>query len=129
MTFLFCSGWNVFHGARTDDVQEAAKTLRKGLGPDQTLVGVGYSMGAIIVANYAARSGKDCYLDAAIAISGGLDMRPQEFFYRARRLWQPFLAQTLREQFVIGKYGERYRERLSKSQMLQFMRATDVTVS
>ena len=46
-------GWNVFHGARTGDVDVAARALRGGLasladargGPRQVLAGVGYSMG------------------------------------------------------------------------------------
>jgi predicted alpha/beta-fold hydrolase len=38
------------------------------------------------------------------------------------------LAVTLREQFVIGKLGERYRQRLTKMQMLSMMRATDISV-
>jgi predicted alpha/beta-fold hydrolase len=93
------------------------------------LAGVGYSMGAIVLSNYVARSGSDCALDAAIALSGGLDMRVQAFFERAQRLWQPMLAKTLRDVFVVGKFGERYRERLTKQQMLEMMRATHISVS
>jgi hypothetical protein len=66
----------------------------------------------IIMGNYVARSGADCALDAAVAISGGLDMRYETDFYRAQRLWQPLLTETLRNDFVIGKWGERVRERL-----------------
>ena len=75
-------GWNVFHGARTGDVDIAARSVRRGLESlskaknqqqrkqRQVLVGVGYSMGAIILSNYVARSGEHCALDAAMAISG-----------------------------------------------------------
>ena len=121
-------GWNLFNGARTVDVDSTAKVLRKALGPDQSLIAAGYSMGAIILSNYVARAGKDCPLHGAITVSGGLDMRPQQFFHRARRLWQPFLTITLREQFVVGKMGERYRTRIPRKEMLKLMRATDVTV-
>lgn len=121
-------GWNVFHGARVEDADHAARALRKALGPHQILAGVGYSMGAIVLSNYVARSGKDCALDAAMAISGGLDMRHQNFYERAQRLWQPMLAKELRDVFVVGKFGERYRERLTKEQMLELMRATHITV-
>ena len=121
-------GWNVFHGARTSDIAVTAKALRVALGRNQTLVGAGYSMGAIILANYVARSGSECALDAAIAVSGVLDSRFQYFNERAKRLWQPMLAITLREQFIIGKLGERYRKRLNRHQMLELMRATHITV-
>lgn len=122
-------GWNVFHGARVDDADNAAKALRKTLGKNQILAGVGYSMGAIVLGNYVAQSGQDCALDAAMAISGGLDMRHQNFNERAQRLWQPMLAKELRDVFVVGKFGERYRHRLTKEQMLEMMRATHISVS
>ena len=121
-------GWNVFHGARVEDADIAAKTLRKALGPDQILAGVGYSMGGVVIGNYVARSGTDCALDAAMAISGGLDMRNQYYYERAKRLWQPMLAKELRDVFVVGKFGERYRQRLTQEQMLELMRATHISV-
>jgi len=120
--------WNVFHGARVEDADIAAKALRKALGPNQILAGVGYSMGAVVIGNYVARSGKDCAFDAAMAISGGLDMRNQYYYRRAQRLWQPMLAKELRDVFVVGKFGERYRQRLTKEQMLEMMRATHISV-
>lgn len=120
-------GWNVFHGARVEDADIAAKVLRKALGPNQILAGVGYSMGAVVISNYVARSGKDCALDAAMAISGGLDMRYQINNERAKRLWQPMLAKELRTVFVVGKFGERYRQRLTKEQMLELMRAAHIS--
>jgi predicted alpha/beta-fold hydrolase len=84
-------------------------------------------MGAIILGNLVARAGSDCAFDAAIAISGGLDMRQQINFYRAQRLWQPMLTTELRDTFVLGKWGERVRYRLTKGQMKQLMRATHIT--
>lgn len=120
-------GWNLFHGARWTDAHEAAQALRAGLAPQQRLAGVGFSMGAIVLANYAARSGADCALDAAVCISGGLDMRYETYFYRAQRLWQPILTQELREKFVIGKWGERVRERLTKDEMKSMLRAYHIT--
>jgi len=119
--------FDVFHGARIDDVSEAAKALRRTLKGDQTLAGVGFSMGAIILTNYVARSGPDCALDVGMAISGGLDMRYQLYHHRAKRLWEPMLALTLRDQFIIGKLGDRYSARLTRQQMLELMRATDVS--
>jgi predicted alpha/beta-fold hydrolase len=119
-------GWNVFHGARWTDVHETSLVLRNALGPDQLLVGVGYSMGGIILSNYVARSGTECALDAAVAISGGLDMRVEAQPNRAHRLWQPIVAVELRDTFVVGKWGERVRSRLSKTQMKALMRATNI---
>lgn len=84
-------------------------------------------MGAIILSNMVARTGKECALDAAIAISGGLDMRAQIDYHRAQRLWQPMLCQELRDAFVLGKWGKRVQKRLNKEQMKQLMRATHVT--
>lgn len=119
----------MFHGARVEDAHYAATALRKAVVPNQILAGVGYSMGAIVLSNYVARSGSDCALDAAIALSGGLDMRLQYYYERAKRLWQPMLAKELRDAFVVGKFGERYRHRLTKQQMLEMMRATHISVS
>ncbi len=48
----------------------AAEAVSKAKGPEQLLAGVGYSMGAIVLGNYVARSGPGCHLDAAMAISG-----------------------------------------------------------
>jgi predicted alpha/beta-fold hydrolase len=119
-------GWNVFHGARWTDVHTAAKVLQTALAPNQLLVGVGYSMGGIILSNYVARSGTECGLHAAVAISGGLDMRVEAEPNRANRLWQPIVAVELRDTFVVGKWGERVRSRLSKTQMKALMRATNI---
>jgi len=84
-------------------------------------------MGGIILANMVARTGHHCALDAAVSISGGLDMREELQAYRAMRLWQPLLTEELRQNFVIGKWGERVRQRLTKEQMKALMRATHVT--
>ncbi len=135
-------GWNVFHGARTSDAHEAALALQRTLQQissssstssttstkNTMLAGVGYSMGAIILSNYVARYGKDCPLQAAVAISGGLDMRQVITFYRAQRLWQPMITTTLRHNFVVDKWGERVRARLTRDQLIHMLRSTHITV-
>jgi predicted alpha/beta-fold hydrolase len=130
------SGWNVFHGARTGDVDIAARALRRGLTllaetqrrpRRQVLIGVGYSMGAIILSNYVARSGKHCSLDAAIAVSGGLDMRQNLNFRRSMRLWQPMLTFGLRDDILIGKYARFYKHKLTRDQFLSMLRTTSVS--
>jgi len=122
-------GWNVFHGARTSDVHVASGLLRKTLSKDQNqmLAGVGFSMGAIVLANYVARSGTDCNLDAAMAVSGGLDMREQINFFRSQRLWQPMLAKELRDTFIVGKFDARYRHRLTEEDYLELMRSAHIS--
>jgi predicted alpha/beta-fold hydrolase len=135
-------GWNLFHGARTTDVHVAATAIRSALDelhgqqhqhsqetsdPPPTLVGVGYSMGGIIMANYVSRAGPDCPLNVAVSVSGGLDMRYEANFTRAQRLWQPILTQELRNTFVVGKWGERVRQRLTPSEMKHMLRAYHIT--
>lgn len=85
-------------------------------------------MGGIILNNYVASYGDACVLDGAIGLSGGLDMRFQERFFRAQRLWQPILAETLRSDFLLGKFGKRAYERLSEEEWQRMMRATHITV-
>ena len=101
--------------------------MSKAKGPHQLLAGVGYSMGAIIISNYVARSGSGCHLDAAMAISGGLDMREMLKTKRSMRLWQPILAQTLRDEFIVTKFDDHFRVRLSKEDHLKLMRASSVS--
>eukprot|EP00984_Skeletonema_dohrnii_P019263 scaffold9179_cov124-Skeletonema_dohrnii-CCMP3373.AAC.1 len=130
------SGWNVFHGARTGDADIAARALKKGLTSlaesqsrprRQVLVGVGYSMGAIVLSNYVARSGEHCSLDAAIAVSGGLDMRQNLNFHRSMRLWQPILTFNLRDDMLIAKYARFYKQKLTRGQFLRMLRTTSVS--
>ena len=120
-------GWNVFHGARIIDIDSAAKSISKVKGKNQILAGVGYSMGAIVLSNYVARSGANCHLDAAMAVSGGLDMREMLNFKRGKRLWQPMLAQTLRDDFIVTKFDHLFRRRLSAEEHLKLMRSTSVS--
>jgi predicted alpha/beta-fold hydrolase len=117
-------GMDFFHGARWEDAHQAALRLRQAVVPGQMLAGVGYSMGAIILSNMVARTGSECALDAAVAMSGGLDIRKEIDYHRAQRLWHPLLAPMLRDTFVVGKWGERVRQRLTKEQMKALMRAT-----
>jgi alpha-beta hydrolase superfamily lysophospholipase len=103
--------------------------LRHAVSEDQIIVAVGYSMGAIILNNYVSSYGSEVPLDGAIAISGGLDMRYQEDFARAQRLWQPMLTETARDDFFLGKWGHRVKARLSESNFLKLMRSKHITVS
>uniref|UniRef100_A0A7S2MD80 AB hydrolase-1 domain-containing protein n=1 Tax=Helicotheca tamesis TaxID=374047 RepID=A0A7S2MD80_9STRA len=109
-------GDNLLHFARITDVHVAAGALRRAKSPDQTLAGVGYSMGAITVANYLAKMGQESNLDAAVAISGALDTRQQPRYKRSRDFWQPMLAKTLRDT-LITKFYSQLSTRLSLSEI------------
>ena len=79
------------------------------------------------VSNYVARSGEHCALDAAIAISGGLDMRQMLNFRRSMRLWQPMLTFGLREDILLGKFARHIKRRLSAEQFLALLRTTHIS--
>jgi predicted alpha/beta-fold hydrolase len=119
-------GPNIFHGARLTDAHEAALALRRVLGPEQILVGIGYSMGAIVLNNYVATYGTDCALDAAFSISGAMDCREQITNLRLQRLWQPMIAKYMKESQYLVKWFERLRRRLSPQQLVAMMRSTSV---
>jgi len=104
------------HFTRTSDVHTAATTLRKAIGPHVTLGGVGYSMGAITLANYVAYQGNDCPLDAAVSLSGALDTRQQYFYRRSRNFWQSFLSKTLKDT-MLEKFSQQLYSRLSREEI------------
>lgn len=128
-------GSNLLHFARTSDVAAAAKALKAALlkmedlsiihstcGP--ILAGVGYSMGAITLANYVARAGVtgDCALDTAIGFSGALDTREQASFKRSASLWQPFICKAMRDTMV-GKFMKQIKSKFDHNQYNEMMRA------
>ena len=61
-------GNQVFHGARVSDIHQVTKIIKQQLLEGHLVVGVGYSMGGIIIANYVARYGESCQFDAAVAV-------------------------------------------------------------
>jgi predicted alpha/beta-fold hydrolase len=111
------------------DAHDAATALRRALAPYQLLVGVGYSMGAIVLNNYVAEAGSACALDAAFTISGALDCRYELHDTRSKMLWQPMLAESLKSRFLLGKYGRKVQARLSNAELIALMRANSVVVS
>ena len=132
MMDLPIQGYHIFHGARTSDVHTTATIIKQNTirsqSSQQILIGVGYSMGGIIISNYVGRYGTECALDGAIAISGGLDMRYQKYAYRAQRLWQPLLTNTLRNDFLLGKFGHRIKSKVSAYEFQRILQATHITV-
>lgn len=89
-----------FHGARTSDLCALVDLVAEAA-PGVELVGVGYSMGAIILANYVGVSGTHCKLSAAVAISGCMDAVANKGGYSSRSL-EPFLTYELKQNFCTG---------------------------
>lgn len=119
-------GYGIFHAARWSDVHAAATTIRRRvLQGGQILAGVGYSMGAIVLNNYAASSGKDCALDAAFTISGALDCRFEQNYTRSQITWLPIVAESSRSSQHLPKWGSRLEQRLSRKELVAMMRARD----
>ena len=122
-------GDNILHFARISDVAAAAKHLRKAInkvspenGP--LLAGVGYSMGAITLANYVSQVNPPD-LDVAIAFSGALDTNEIIHAKRSAYLWQPFLAKAMRDT-LMGRYSRQIRERLDDEQLKKVMKASSL---
>ncbi|KAJ8599184.1 hypothetical protein CTAYLR_007518 [Chrysophaeum taylorii] len=91
----------LFHGARTCDVGAAVDALS--LSTRQPVVLVGFSMGAILAANYAVKAGSRCPCAATVAISGSLCAAKtlEPCGDRSRRLWQPPLTAGLKQSFYL----------------------------
>lgn len=66
---------DIFHGARISDVRSTVKALKQALADETPLAMVGYSMGGIIGANYAAISGDKSGLRSCVSMSGSFDTR------------------------------------------------------
>lgn len=118
-------GNNLLHFARTSDISAASIALKSAivkLNANSMLAGVGYSMGAITLANHVARAGQKCALDTAIGFSGALDTREQVKFKRSESLWQPFIAKAMRDTMV-GKFMRQIESKFDRDQFNEMMRA------
>ena len=89
-----------FHGARTSDLRECARVLRRALPASQSLFAVGISMGGIIVINAVTRGDLTGLVDGAVSVSGCFDTAKNMNFPHSRGIWQPALAHGLKESFV-----------------------------
>lgn len=125
---MWC-GAKFFHGARLMDAHAAAVRLKEQTRNNHSLlVGVGYSLGAIVLNNYIATYGEHVSLDVGISISGSLDCRFQEQFERSQRTWQPMFAAYMKENFLLRKWGNRLRQRLGRHGFQALVRATNIVV-
>jgi hypothetical protein len=119
----------LFHGARLIDAHSTALTLKQRvIEPNQMLVGVGYSLGAIVLNNYVASYGKDTALDAAVSISGSLNCYYQRIFQRSQRTWQPMIAAFMKDGLLLPKWGRRIQKRLGPDAFRAFLRASTIVV-
>ena len=93
---------SLFHGGRTSDVGSAVAVLKECFGDRVALIGI--SMGGIVAANYAARSGPQSNLVACCAVSATLCSEAVlgPIGDRARRLWHPPLTLELKKTFLGG---------------------------
>ncbi|KAL7553012.1 hypothetical protein ACHAWF_016257 [Thalassiosira exigua] len=115
---------NILHFARLSDVRAAARALRNAINqvnPNLLLAGVGYSMGAITLANYVAQS-NPTDIDVAVAFSGALDTTQQVKFSRSVSLWQPFIAKAMRDT-LLSRYTNEISQRLDHEQLKETMMA------
>lgn len=100
---------HMFHGARTSDLREAvllaegAVQAAGGAAGPTPLFAAGFSMGAMILANYCGQYGADARLQGAINFSGVYDaVKNMEFEY-SRKTWQVFLAYSLKTTVCRGR--------------------------
>eukprot|EP00980_Cylindrotheca_fusiformis_P007364 scaffold1525_cov142-Cylindrotheca_fusiformis.AAC.164 len=120
-------GWTISHGARTVDAHSAAQTLQQRVvGPEQTLAGVGYSLGAIVLNNYVATYGGDVALDVSVSISGGIACQYQKDYRRSQLIWQPLIAEFMKKNYLDKKWGLRLHHQLGSSDYKGLMRASSV---
>lgn len=104
---------SLFSGARTCDVGAAVDLLKMAI--DRPVCVVGFSMGGIIAANYAVRSGKRTAASAVVCVSGSLCAAKilDKCGDRSRVIWQPPLASNLKSFF----YASNSRKLALKAKM------------
>eukprot|EP00927_Polykrikos_kofoidii_P067224 TRINITY_DN62737_c0_g1_i1.p1 TRINITY_DN62737_c0_g1~~TRINITY_DN62737_c0_g1_i1.p1 ORF type:complete len:517 (-),score=59.43 TRINITY_DN62737_c0_g1_i1:61-1611(-) len=115
----FVKSKHLFTGARTSDVGAAVDTLLHACGCEKRgedssdsarlplktrIVLVGYSMGAIIAANYVSKARGASGLAGAVAFSGMLcpqkNLEPEQYAHSST-VWQPLLAFALKHLLIV----------------------------
>lgn len=122
------NGTQIFNGIRVSDAHSAASALRdRVLHPNQTLAGVGYSMGAIVLNRYVTTS-EDVALDVSVSISGALCTIYQKDFHRSKMTWQRVITGHMKEMFFRGKWGRRLHQYLGQDDYRGLLRAQNIVV-
>jgi predicted alpha/beta-fold hydrolase len=117
---------NLFHGARVDDLRSILVFTRDALasarvlppesggwkcmndrdsGTETPIIGAGFSMGGIILANYCGHFGNDAILSGAVAISAIYDAIQNISFELSLKTWQAFLCANLKKKLMFSRYG------------------------
>eukprot|EP00933_Yihiella_yeosuensis_P063945 TRINITY_DN6721_c0_g4_i1.p1 TRINITY_DN6721_c0_g4~~TRINITY_DN6721_c0_g4_i1.p1 ORF type:complete len:491 (-),score=58.38 TRINITY_DN6721_c0_g4_i1:868-2340(-) len=111
---------NLFNGARVSDLHSAlfvAETALKkvaelGSFRESPIFGAGFSMGAILLANYCGRYvGEDCRLKGAVHFSGVHDATLNMHFEYSKQTWQAYLAYSVKTRFCTGRFLEEAKKR------------------
>mmetsp|Transcript_59712 Transcript_59712/g.142441 ORF Transcript_59712/g.142441 Transcript_59712/m.142441 type:complete len:476 (-) Transcript_59712:107-1534(-) len=106
---------NVFHGARVTDLRQALEFLHSCLegatGRTPKVFAAGYSMGAIILANYCGHFSEKPLLAGAVHFSGLHDAVYNMKFKYSEDTWQAYLAYNLKWSIVSNAPIEEARKR------------------
>merc|ERR1719468_267394 len=104
---------HMFHGARLGDLREVvllaekAMLAARGESGDKAkklpLFGVGYSMGAIILANYCGTYGEDAKFRGAVHFSGMYDGVANMMCDYSEKTWQAYLCFGLKSSLLTGR--------------------------
>lgn len=126
---------NLFHGARVTDLRKLLEHLDNclkavsALGfPKAAVFASGYSMGAIILANYCGHYGQDPLLEGAISFSGVNDAVKNMNFEYSTETWQAALAYSLKKTIVQGHLEEAKRRGVDIGKVLSSKVASVVDV-
>mmetsp|Transcript_21212 Transcript_21212/g.49773 ORF Transcript_21212/g.49773 Transcript_21212/m.49773 type:complete len:483 (-) Transcript_21212:63-1511(-) len=126
---------NLFHGARVTDLRKLLELLDKCLKavsepgiPKAAVFASGYSMGAIILANYCGHYGPDALLEGAISFSGLNDAVKNMSFEYSADTWQAALAYSLKQTIVQGHIEEAKRRGVDIGKVLSSKVASVVDV-
>jgi len=95
-----------FHGARLGDFHAVLTALANALPSGTPLVAGGWSMGAIVLAQYVCATPEQLQgstpvkLGAAVCVCGTFDTLKNKQFKRSEELWQPVLTYELKRSFA-----------------------------
>lgn len=101
---------HLFHGARVGDLRTAILMIEEALhasvresaqstAASPPIFAAGYSMGAIILANYCGQFGSDSRLQGGVHFSGLHDAIANMKFEYSAKTWQTYLAYSLKKKF------------------------------
>ena len=106
--FRGCSGeinrvTRSYHAGETSDMMSVLSALRQRVGYDTPIYGLGYSLGGNALLKYLGESGKDCMLDAAVAVSAPmlLALCAKRLKEGASRVYQWHLLRSLKRNLIL----------------------------